>query len=83
MPPWRRWAKTGCEQLQQIASLLDDLVGASEQLRGHVDAENLRGPEIDNQPEFRRLLDRYVSWLGLRLTTICPIPITDGPILSD
>ena len=42
----------------------DHLVGAGQQRRRHLDAERLRGGQIDNQLELGRLLDRKVG--GLR-----------------
>jgi hypothetical protein len=60
-------AKSGREQAQQrraVARLFDHLVGAGEQRRRHLDAERLRGGQIDNQLELGRLLDRKVG--GLR-----------------
>jgi hypothetical protein len=40
------------------AFLFDDLVGDGEQRRWHVEAEGLRGLEIDHQLELGGLLDR-------------------------
>jgi hypothetical protein len=45
-------AKRGREQLQQTARLFDDLVGADEQRRRHVEAERLGGLQVDHQLEF-------------------------------
>ena len=45
---------------------LDDLVGAGEQRGGTVKAQRLRGLEIDNQRELRRLL----YWQVTRLSTM-------------
>jgi hypothetical protein len=39
---------TGSEQVQQIASLLDDLVGALLKNQRHVEAERLGGLEVDH-----------------------------------
>src|SRR5262249_56309443 len=43
---------------------LDHLVGAADKRQRNREAERLRGPEIDDHLDFRRLLDRHVSWLG-------------------
>src|SRR5262245_59872934 len=43
---------------------LDHLVGAGEQGRRHVEAERLRGNQIDYKLELRRLLDWYIAGLG-------------------
>ena len=43
---------------RQTASLLDYLVGDREQRRRHLEAERLRGLEIDHQLELGRLLNR-------------------------
>jgi hypothetical protein len=42
----------------------DYLVGAGEQGRRHLEAERLRGGQIDNQLELGRLLDRKVGRAG-------------------
>src|SRR5262249_20063341 len=42
---------------------LDHLVGAGEHCRRNVDAERLRGLEIDHHLEFGRCLNRKISWL--------------------
>jgi hypothetical protein len=57
-------AMTGCEQVQQKASLLDQLVGAQEKRFGDCQAEGLGGGQINDEVEFGRLLDRYVAWVG-------------------
>src|SRR5262245_965660 len=44
-------------------ALFDHLVGASEQRRGHGEAERIGGREINEEIEFGRLLDRDVSRL--------------------
>jgi hypothetical protein len=48
---------------QQIAFLLDHLVGAGEQRRWHHDAERLRGVEIDDQFDPSGLYNGQVSRL--------------------
>src|SRR5215470_14028342 len=44
--------------------LLDQLIRTSEQRRRNGQAQRLRGLEIDDQREFRRLLDRKITGLG-------------------
>ena len=46
------------EQVQQIGTLIDHLVGAREQGRRHVKAERLGGSHIDDEVELGRLHDR-------------------------
>jgi hypothetical protein len=43
---------------------LDHLIGAREQRRWHLEAERLRGLEIDDQLELGRLLDRKIGGFG-------------------
>ena len=47
----------------KTASLFDHLVGAGEQHGRHLDAERLRGRQVDDEIELGRLLDRDVAWL--------------------
>jgi hypothetical protein len=47
-----------------LAGLPDDLVGLEEECRGDREAERLGGLEIDDQLEFRGLLDGQVPGLG-------------------
>ena len=48
---------------QLVASLFDHLIGAGEQCGWHGEAERLCGLEIDDQLDFRGLLDRQVGCL--------------------
>ena len=48
---------------QQKASLLDQLVGAQQERFGDREAERLSSLEIDEQLNFRGLLDGQISWL--------------------
>src|SRR5215472_12498480 len=57
-------AESGTHALQQIASLLDQLVGTAEQSRWDFEAKSRRGPKIDDQLEMGWLLDRQVGWFG-------------------
>src|ERR1700730_1328857 len=47
----------------EVAASFNHLVGSGEQCRRHGEAKCLRGLEIDDQFEFRRLLDRQLGWL--------------------
>src|SRR5262249_7717928 len=49
---------------QQMASSLDNLVGAREERRGHFEAERLGGLQIDEQLEIVGPIDRDVARLG-------------------
>src|SRR5262249_42272170 len=60
----RESAKSGCEQTEQVAPLLDHLVGAGEQRPRHVEAKHPGGLGIDYQLELARLHDRQVGGLG-------------------
>src|SRR4029450_6806428 len=46
------------------AASLDHLVGASKQRRWHLDAEGLRGPEVDDKLELGGAVNRYVGGFG-------------------
>jgi len=46
-------------------TLFDHLVGASEQHQLDVQAEGLRGLQIDDRNELRRLLDRDIAAMGV------------------
>ena len=56
-------AKSGREQMQQVAPLLDHLVGACEERGRHFEAERLGGLEIDYQFELAYLFNRQVGRL--------------------
>jgi hypothetical protein len=53
-----------CEQMQQVAPLLDHRVGGGEQCRRNGEAERRCGLEIDDKLEFGRLFDGQVGWIG-------------------
>ena len=55
--PAARWAKNPVPSF-------DDLVGAGEDRLQNSEAERLGRLEIDDQLEFRRLLDRQIGGLG-------------------
>src|SRR5438270_1225437 len=59
---WAGLSPAGSHQLC-LAHSLDYLVGAGKQRRRHFEAKRLRGLEIDEQLNFRRLLDRQISGL--------------------
>src|SRR5262245_23107595 len=48
----------------RLAHLLDHLVSAGEQRLRYGKAEHLRGLDVNDQREFRRLLHRHVCWRG-------------------
>src|SRR5262245_3578657 len=54
----------GCEQMQQVASLLDHRVGGGEQCGRNGEAERLCGLEIDDKLEFGRLFDGQIAGIG-------------------
>jgi hypothetical protein len=58
-------AKTGREHMQQTtcanARLLDHLVSEAEQRWRHFETNRLCGPEVDDQLELGRLLDRKIT----------------------
>src|SRR5262245_28938639 len=60
---------------------LDHLVGAGEQRWRHFETERLRGNQIHNKLELRRLLDWYIAGLGpaqYLVDVICRAPKTFG-----
>src|SRR5215813_2231582 len=69
----RESAKSGCEQTEQVAPLLDHLVGAAEQQRGHVEADCLCGTDVDHQLEPGRLYNRQVGGLGAHQNSACVV----------
>jgi hypothetical protein len=58
-----RSAISGREQMQQVAPLLDHLVGAYKERGRHFEAERLGGLEIDHELVFGRCLHRQIGWL--------------------
>jgi hypothetical protein len=54
-----------------LARLFDHLVGDGEHVRWNGEAQRPRRLEVDDQLEFRRLLDRQITWL-LSLLRIRP-----------
>src|SRR5262245_15754052 len=58
-------SRSGCEQMQQVAPLLDHLVGTGEDRRRHVEAERFRRLEVNRQLVLGRCLHRKV-WPGHR-----------------
>ena len=59
-----RCAITGSEQVQQIASLLDHLVGDGEQGRWNFETKSVGDGQIEAEFKFGRLLDRKAARLG-------------------
>src|SRR5262245_42931964 len=55
-PDCRRWIAPDC-----LRPSLDDVVGAGEQHRRHLEAERPGGPQIDHQLEFDRLLNGQIT----------------------
>jgi hypothetical protein len=62
-------------QERTSARLFEHLVGASEQHRWHVEAQRLRGIEVDYQLEFGRLL----NWQEAKLVATGSSKRTDNP----
>src|SRR5262249_10931098 len=66
--PTSGWRLTGREQAQQrtchAGRLFDALVGVGEQCRRHIKTERFGGRQIDDELEFRRLLNWNVGWLS-------------------
>src|SRR6266853_2096978 len=60
-------------------SLLDDLVRLEEERRGNRDPQRLRGLQVDEQLELRRLLHRQVGGLG----TLQDLVHIDGSAAAD
>ena len=52
------------EQMQQVASLFNHVIGASKQCRWHLETERLGSLEVDDEVEIGRLQDRKISWPG-------------------
>ena len=64
-----RWARSGREQSQQAARLLDHLIGASEQRRWNSEPKRLCRFHVDHQLKFCDLLYRQVFGLFAVQTT--------------
>ena len=58
-----RCVRSGCGQSQQGSPLFDHLVGAGEHGHRHVEAERLRGLQIQEAFNFGGLLNRQIGWL--------------------
>src|SRR5215472_2242390 len=56
-------AKSGHPALRQGTSLFDHFVGSLLKVQGHVEAQSLGGPEIDDKLIFRWCLHRHVGRL--------------------
>src|SRR5262249_25143760 len=52
VPPHPSRATSGCEQSQQGSRLFDHLVGTGEQVRRHVEAEQSRRLQVDDELKF-------------------------------
>ena len=59
---WAGLPPAGSHQLALAPTLFDHLVGEGQQCRRNLEAERLGGLKIDDQLEFRGLLDGQVSW---------------------
>jgi hypothetical protein len=56
-------AKTGCEQVQQTAGLLDHLIGKGDEPVWKVEAKRLGSPAVEDQLELRGLQHWQIGWL--------------------
>src|ERR1700738_92871 len=74
-------AISGREQMQQIASSFDHLVGAHKQSGWHSKAERVRGLQVEDQLDFRGLENGEIAWFVAFWGSACvhtglPRPLT-------